>query len=193
MVADDAVVQPLSTVSVVCVAMLALAGCSKSAEEKPPAATGSAKPASPPIDAAPAEPAEAAAVVGPIKSASGKLEVTGAIAGTFEWKKKDQKSPIICVWDPAKEIGTIKVDVSDGAGKLLSLGIDVPPNDVGLPRLDVSSKDLPAALKTSLGFNVSGDDPTLITVKFVEAKLGDEKKPDLTIKGTLEVSCPKKK
>lgn len=191
-------VQLTSTVSVACAwAVLALVGCSKSSDQTsggsaaPPA--GSAKPASAPIDAAPAEPAEAAAVVGPIRSASGKLEVTGAIAGTFEWRKKDQKNPITCFWDPAKEVGTVRVDVSDGAGKLLSVGVDVPPSDVGLPRLEVSSKDLPAALKTSLGFNVSAEDATLITVKFIEAKLGDEKKPDLTIKGTLEVSCPKKK
>jgi hypothetical protein len=58
---------------------------------------------------------------------------------------------------------------------------------------EVSSKDLPAPLKSSLGFNVSGDDTILITAKF-DTKLGaDEKKPDLTLKGTLEVSCPKKK
>ena len=90
-------------------------------------------------------------------------------------------------------IGGFRVDLSDGAGKLISLGIDVPPTDVGLPRLDVSSKELPAALKTSFGFNVSGDATTVLTAKFMEAKLGDEKKPELTIKGTLEVSCPKKK
>ena len=182
-----------------CVGALAilLFGCSKGSGDKaegsaaPPA--GSAKPAAPPIDAAPAESAEAATVVGPTRSASGKLEVTGAIAGTFEWKKKDQKSPITCVWDAAKEIGGFRVDLSDGAGKLLTVGIDVPPSDVGLPRLDVSAKELPAPLKTSLGFNVSGDDTVLITVKFSDTKLGDEKKPDLTITGTLEVSCPKKK
>ncbi len=184
----------MSTVAVVCATLLALVGCSKSSDEKtsgsasPPA--GSAKPAAPPIDAAPTEAAE---VVGPIRSASGKLEVSGALTGTFEWRKKDQKSPIMCFWDVSKEVGTVKVDVSDGAGKLLTIGIDVPPSDVGLARLEVSSKDLPAPLKSSLGFNVSADDPSLITVKFVEAKLGDEKKPDLTIKGTLEVSCPKKK
>ena len=176
---------------------LALVGCSKGSGDKaegsaaPPA--GSAKPAAVPIDAAPAEPAESATVVGPTRSASGTLEVAGAITGKFEWRKKDQKSPITCVWDAAKEIGGFRVDLSDGAGKLISLGIDVPPSDVGLARLDVSSKDLPAPLKTSLGFNVSGDDTTLITVKFSDTKLGDEAKPDLTIKGTLEVSCPKKK
>jgi len=179
-----------------CVGLLAIAlvGCSKGSGDKaegsaaPP--TGSAKPPPAPIDAAPAE---AATVVGPTRSASGKLEVTGAITGTFEWKKQDQKSPITCVWDAAKEIGGFRVDLSDGAGKLISVGIDVPPTDVGLPRLDVSSKDLAAPLKTSLGFNVSGDDTTLITVKFSDTKLGDEAKPDLTIKGALEVSCPKKK
>ena len=177
---------------------IALVGCSKGSGDKaegsaaPPA--GSAKPPAAAIDAATAEPAEAATVVGPTRTASGKLEVSGAITGTFEWKKKDQKSPITCVWDAAKEIGGFRVDLSDGAGKLISLGIDVPPGDVGLPRLDVSSKDLPAPLKTTFGFNVSGDDTTLITVKFSDAKLGaDEKKPDLTIQGTLEVSCPKKK
>ncbi|GEM_PF-5897892 len=173
--------------------VIALAGCSKSSDksEPPPASppAGSAAPA--PIDASAEEPT-AAAVVGPTKSASGALELGGAITGTFEWKKKDQRNPITCVWDPAKEIGTIRVDVSDGAGKLVTLGVDVPPVDAGLPRLDVSSKSLTAPLKTQLGFNVSGDDATLVTVK-LDAKLGDdENKPDLTIKGTLEVSCPKK-
>ena len=174
---------------------IALFGCSKSSPDKaepgsaaPPA--GSAKPPPEPK----AEPAEAATVVGPTKSATGSLEVAGAITGTFEWKKKDQKSPISCAWDAAKEIGSFRVDVSDGAGKLITLGLDVPPTDLGLPRLDVMSKDLPATLKTSFGFNVSGDDTILITAKFNDVKLGaDEKKPDLTIKGTLEVSCPRKK
>jgi hypothetical protein len=189
-------VQLPSMVSIryVTVLALALAGCSKSSSDKPAsgsaAPTGSAK--APPIDA-PAEPAESATVVGPTRTATGTLEVAGAITGTFEWKKKDQKSPITCVWDAAKEIGGFRVDLSDGAGKLISLGVDVPPNDVGLPRLDVSSKDLTAPLKTTFGFNVSGDDTVLITVKINDAKLGDEKKPDLTIKGTLEVSCPRKK
>lgn len=184
--------KPPSLVSITCA--IALAGCSKTSSDKtesgsaaPPA--GSAK--APAVDAA-AEPVETATVVAPTRSAKGALEVAGAITGTFEWRKREQKTPISCAWDAAKEIGSFHVDLSDGAGKLITLGVDVPTIDVGLPRLDVSSKDLPAALKTSLGFNVSGDDTILITVKF-DTKLGDEKKPDLTIKGTLEVSCPRKK
>lgn len=189
---------PLSTVSIWCATALALVGCSKSSTEKtevgsaaPPA--GSAKPSSPPPESA--APEEAAAVVaGPTRSATGSLELTGAITGTFEWKRRDQRSPISCAWDPAKEIGGVRVDVSDGAGKIVSLAVDVPPIDAGLPRLDVSSKDLATPLKSSLGFNVSGESSELIAVKFVDTKLGDdEKKPDLTIKGTLEISCPKKK
>jgi hypothetical protein len=183
-------VKPRSLVSITCA--IALAGCSNSASDKtesgsaaPPA--GSAKVT---VDAAP-EPAESTTVVAPTRSAKGALAVAGAITGTFEWKKRDQKTPISCAWDAAKEIGSFHVDLSDGAGKIITLGVDVPTIDVGLPRLDVSSKDLPAPLKTSLGFNVSGDDTILITVKF-DTKLGDEKKPDLTIKGTLEVSCPRK-
>ncbi|MEO7096550.1 MAG: hypothetical protein ABI175_25045 [Polyangiales bacterium] len=176
---------------------LAPFGCSKSASDKtetgsasPPA--GSAKPPAAAIDAND-EPAPTATYVGPTRSAAGVLELAGAITGTFEWKKRDQKSPISCAWDPAKEIGGVHVDLSDGAGKLITIGIDVPTTDVGLPRLDVTAKELAKPLKTSLGFNVSGEDPALITVKF-DAKLGDdEKKPELTIKGTLEVSCPKKK
>lgn len=181
--------------------LLALAGgCSKSDKpEAPPAGSGSAGSAPAPavtIDAA-AEPTESAAVVGPTRSATGSLEVAGAITGAFEWRKKDQRNPITCFWDSAKEVGTVQVDVSDGAGKLLTLGVDVPPTDVGLPRLAVSSKDLAAPLKASLGFNVAGesnDEATVITVKFSDTKLGDdENKPDLTIKGTLEVTCPRKK
>lgn len=189
-------VKTLLAVSIVVV----IAGCSKSAPDKsapdksdkdegsaPPAGSAPA-----PIDAASAEPSAGATVVGPTKSASGALEFAGAITGTFEWKKKDQRNPITCVWDPAKEIGTVRVDVSDGAGKLVTVAVDVPPVDAGMARVEVTSKDLPAPLKSSLGFNVSAEDPTLITVKF-DTKLGDdEKKPDLTIKGTLEVSCPKK-
>ncbi|MBL0220377.1 MAG: hypothetical protein IPQ07_41720 [Myxococcales bacterium] len=187
--------KPPSLVSITCA--IALAGCSKSSSDKPE--TGSATPPASSAKAptatadAAAEPAETATVVtAPTRSAKGALEVAGAITGTFEWKKRDQKTPISCAWDAAKEIGSFHVDLSDGAGKLLTLGVDVPTIDVGLPRLDVSSKDLPSSLKTSLGFNVSGDDTVLITVKF-DTKLGDEKKPDLTIKGTLEVSCPRKK
>jgi len=181
---------------VACAGVL-VAGCSDSSKSSGKAEGSAAPPAEsakPPIDAAAAQPAEAATVVSSsTRSASGKLEVTGAITGTFEWRKQQQRAPISCAWDGAKEIGGIKVDVSDGAGKILTLAIDIPPSDAGSPRLDVSSKDLPAPLKTAFGFNVSGEDASLITVKFVDAKLGDEKKPDLTIKGTLEVSCPKKK
>jgi hypothetical protein len=172
-----------------------IAGCSKSSPDKsegsaaPPAGSASAPAA---IDAAASQPTEGATVVGPTKSASGALELAGAITGTFEWKKKDQRNPITCVWDPAKEIGTVRVDLSDGAGKLITVAVDVPPVDAGMARVEVTSKDLAAPLKSSLGFNVSAEDPTLITVKF-DTKLGDdEKKPDLTIKGTLEVSCPKR-
>ena len=181
---------PPSTVSLALV--IVLAGCSKSSDKtEPPPPSPATSEAPVAIDASTEEPT-AAAVVGPTKSASGTLEFGGAITGTFEWRKKDQRNPITCVWDPAKEIGTIRVDVSDGAGKLVTLGVDIPPVDAGLPRLDVSSKALTAPLKTQLGFNVSGEDATLVTVK-LDAKLGDdEKKPDLTIKGTLEVSCPKK-
>lgn len=178
---------------VVMTCALTLVGCSKSESDKPepaPTPAGSAK--VPSIDAG-SEPTESTTVVAPTRSAKGALEVTGAITGTFEWRKREQRTPISCAWDAAKEIGSFHVDLSDGAGKILTLGVDVPTVDVGLPRLDVSSKDLPAPLKTSLGFNVSGDDTILITVKF-DTKLGDnEKKPDLTIKGTLEVSCPRKK
>lgn len=183
----------MQALSIASVTLLALVGCSKSASEKteaPPA--GSDKAPVVTIDAA-VEPTESAAVVGPTRSATGSLEFAGAINGTFEWKKKDQKSPISCAWDPAKEIGAVHVDLSDGAGKVITLGIDVPPTELGLARLDVTSKDLAAPLKSSFGFNVSGEDASLITVKF-DTKLGDdENKPDLTIKGTLEVTCPKKK
>ena len=182
----------VSTPTVSIALFVLVAGCSKSEKtEPPPAPTGSAKPAPTPIDAA-EEPPAAAAVIGPTKSATGQLELTGAISGTFEWRKKDQRNPITCVWDAAKEIGTVRVDVSDGAGTLVTLGVDVPPVDAGMPRLDVSSKALATPLKTQLGFNVSAEDASLMTVKF-DAKLGeDEAKPVLTIKGTLEVSCPKK-
>jgi hypothetical protein len=91
--------------------------------------------------------------------------------------------------------------------------IDVPPIELGSPRLDVSSTGLPVPLKTSLGFNMSGDDAGNIEVKFdatltdgvtpleagkTKAKKGakqDDKPsgPTLTIKGTLEVTCPPKK
>lgn len=185
-------IPPVKALSLVCLT-LALVGCSSDKTEPssapPPAGSAKAPAATP--DAA-AAPEESTTVVAPTRSAKGALEVTGAITGTFEWRKREQKSPISCAWDAAKEIGSFHVDVSDGAGKILTIGVDVPTVDVGLPRLDVSSKDLPAPLKTSLGFNVSGDDTILITVKF-DTKLGDEKKPDLTIKGTLEVSCPRKK
>jgi hypothetical protein len=134
------------------------------------------------------------------------------MTGKFEWIKKDQKRPISCAWSSEKEIGGISVDLSDGAGRLIKMTIDVPPLDLGLPRLDVVSTDLPAPLKTSRGFNVSGDDAGNIEVKF-DSTLTDGTEPDagkapakkgaarddkpagptLTIKGTLEVTCPPKK
>jgi len=179
----------------------AIAGCSKKSEEKKepagsaaPAGSGSAAAGSGSAAEPPPEPVEAATVSGPTKSASGPLEFGGSITGTFEWKKKDQKKPISCAWDAKKEIGSAQVDVSDGAGKIFTLAVDVPPEDLGLPNLNVSGGTLTTPLKTSLGFKVSGDDEGHITVKFMETKLGaDAKKPDLTINGTLEVTCPPKK
>jgi hypothetical protein len=195
---------------------LALVACGKSADKNETKATGSAAPSPPPAagsgsGAAPSEPTEAAGVVGPTKSATGTLEVSGALTGTFEWKKKDQRAPITCIWDPEKEIGTLKIDVSDGAGHLITLGIDVPPTEVGPGRLEVTSKDLAAPLKTYSGFKLKGDEAETFTAVFDSAEVvtdpdaqmtakGDKKKkaepatgPQVTIKGALEVSCPKKK
>lgn len=200
-----------------------LLACSKSPSDQragsaAPAGSGGSGGSSGPAPAgsgssAAAEPAEAAAVVGPTKSVQGVLEVSGTVSGKFEWIKKDQKSPISCAWNAEKEIGGLGVDLSDGAGHLIKMTIDVPPIELGTARLDVTSADLPGPLKTKLGFNMSGDDAGNIEVKFdatladvaadpdadkAPAKKGAKKNdkpsgPTLTIKGTLEVTCPRKK
>lgn len=142
------------------------------------------------------EPAEPAAVVGPVRSVSGVLELSGVITGKFEWIKKDQTTPISCAWSPEKEIGALRVDLSNGAGKLVKVTLDVPPIEAGSPKLEVTSKDLPTPLKTSLGFNLSGDEAGQYQVKFDTAFTeSDQKdaKPTMTIKGTLEVNCTPKK
>lgn len=135
--------------------------------------------------------------MGATKSAKGVLEVSGLLTGKYEWIKKDQKSPISCAWSVEKEIGGLSIDLSDGAGKLIKLTIDVPPTELGSSRLDVTSKDLAAPLKTKFGFNMSGDNDGNIEVKFDSTLTADDadpkKGPSLTIKGTLEVTCPKKK
>lgn len=196
-----------------------LLGCSKSGVDHnagsaaPAGATGSSAtiPAGSGSSAGTSEPSEAAAVVGPTKSAKGVLELSGAMSGQFEWIKKDQQSPISCAWSAEKEIGGLRVDLSDGAGHLIKMTIDVPPTELGVPRVDVTSTSLPSPIKTNFGFNVSGDDAGHIEVKF-DATLTDgvadpdadkaKKKgaeadkpsgPTLTIKGTLEVTCPPKK
>jgi hypothetical protein len=195
--------------------VFALVACGKGSSEKkeaaptPPAATGSSAAGS--GSAAASEPTEAAAVVTPTKSATGTIQVAGAMTGSFEWKKKDQRAPITCIWDPEKEIGTLKIDVSDGAGQLLTLGIDIPPSDAGPGRIEVSSKGLPASLKSYSGFKLKGDDPEKFSAVFDGAEVvsdpdaqmaakADKKKkaeppsgPQLTLKGELEVTCPKKK
>lgn len=142
------------------------------------------------------EPPQAAAVVGPTRSVSGRLELTGLVTGTFEWIKKDQTTPISCVWSPEKEIGTLRVDLSDGAGKLIKLSLDVPPVEAGMPKLELASKDLATPLKTALGFNLSGEEPGVFEVKFDTVFTESDKKdakPTQTIKGTLEVTCTPKK
>jgi hypothetical protein len=176
----------------------ALVACSKSpSENKQPA--GSAAPTAPAGSGSGAAgsgssaPAEAAEVVGPTKSATGTLEVSGKIAGTFEWKKKDQKSPISCAWNAEKEIGGVRVDLSDGAGHLVTVTIDVPPAELGPARLDITSKELTEPLKTFSGFKVRGDDEGLIKVTFDSTTLPEQPADAvLTLKGTVEVSCPKK-
>lgn len=202
--------------------ILLLVACSKSSHE-PAAGSGSSPgPGSSGSSAAPAgsgsgssaeaAPVEAATVVGPTKSAKGQLEVGGLMSGKFEWIKKDQTSPIGCAWSAEKEIGSLRIDLSDGAGHLLKMTIDVPPIDVGVARLEVASAGLPHPVKTKFGFNMSGDDDGNIQVKFdatltegeeeaapankpaKPAKKSDKPSaPALTIKGTLEVTCPKKK
>jgi hypothetical protein len=206
-----------SRVSSVVIA-LAFIGCGKSSSEKKE--TGSAAPPPPTAGSgssaagsgsAESEPVEAAAVTTPTKSATGTIEVSGALTGSFQWIKKDQRAPMTCIWDPEKEFGTLKIDVSDGAGKLLTLALDIPPTEVGPGRFEVSSKDLPSALKTYSGFKLEGDDPEKFTAVFdgaeavsdpdaqMAAKSDKKKKPasaagpQLTLKGELEVTCPKKK
>lgn len=189
---------------------VALVGCSKSPDYKKQDVGSAAKPA--PAagsgSAAPA-PAEAAEVVGPTKSASGKVDISGAITGSFEWSKKDQKTPITCIWDPEKEVGTPRLDLSDGAGHLVTIGIDIPPTEAGPGRLDVSSKDLPKPLKTYDGFKLKGDDASAFSAVFdgavavtdADKQLADKGKknadkpegPTVTLKGTIDVTCPKKK
>jgi hypothetical protein len=204
------------------VSMIAVAGCSKSGSDNNNSSNNNNKAgsAAPPaaIDAggvgsgsgSAEAPVEAAAVVGPTKSAKGALAVSGKLTGSFEWKKKDQKSPISCAWDPEKEIGGTRVDLSDGAGHLLTVAVDVPPSELGPARLDVMSVDLPGPQNTHKGFKVSGDEEGNIKVVFDNAvfpepadppakgKKADKAAPPpadtvLTIKGTLEVSCPAKK
>lgn len=187
---------------------------SGSAAANQPAATGSGSSAAGSASgsgSAESEPAEAAAVTTPTKSATGTIDVSGAQTGSFQWIKKDQRAPMTCIWDPEKEIGTLKIDISDGAGHLLTVALDIPPTDVGPGRLEVSSKDLPSALKTYSGFKLKGDDAEKFTAAFDGAELvtdpdaqmtakADKKKkaappsgPQLTLKGELEVTCPKKK
>jgi hypothetical protein len=198
------------------VMMVVLFGCSKKEDYKQEAPPP--KPAKPAVDpgsaagSGSAAPVEAAEVSGPTKSATGTVAVSGAISGSFEWKKKDQRAPITCIWDPEKEIGTLKIDLSDGAGKLVTIGIDIPPAEAGAGRLDVMSKDLPATLKTYAGFRLKGDDAEKFTVAFEDATAvtdpdaqaaakADKKKkkaepppdPHVTLAGSIEVTCPKKK
>ena len=188
-----------------------LIACSKSSsDQKPPPAGSNGSSAGSAGSGSSAAVPEPAAVTGPTRSAKGVLEVGGAMAGKFEWIKKDQKRPISCAWSAEKEIGGLSVDLSDGAGHLIKMTIDVPPSELGLARLDVISTDFPGPLKTSLGFNMSGDDAGNIEVKFDStltdavadpdagkakgAKKDDKPSgPTLTIKGTLEVTCPPKK
>jgi len=186
------------------VALVVLLACSKSEKKPEPA------PAAPPAadaSAGSSVPSEPAAVKGPTRSAKGALDVSGTMAGTFEWKKKDQHEPISCAWNAEKKIGGLHIDLSDGNGHVLTLAIDAPPKELGKPRLDAISADLPSPLKTSSGFEMSGDDAGHIKVVFdttlstvvVDPDAPKKKKaekptgPTLTIKGTLEVDCPPKK
>jgi hypothetical protein len=189
--------------------VVVLVACGKS---KPDYETGSAAPVKKPAAAtptAPSEPAAAATVSGPTRSVAGAIGVSGAMTGQFEWKKQDQRAPIICMWDPDKDLGTFKADLSDGAGHLLTVGIDIPPTDVGPGRLELSSKDLPAPLKTYSSFRVIGSEAEHFSVHFdntvavtdpdaqskADTKKNAEPPPDphVTLKGTLEVECPNKK
>jgi hypothetical protein len=194
----DGAVPLQAPVSVVRSALLvvALVACSKTSSESKPTA-GSAAPAgsgSSVAPVAPVAPTEAATVVGPTRSATGTLEVSGKITGSFEWKKKDQKSPISCAWNAEKEIGGTRIDLSDGAGHLITVSIDVPPAELGPARLDVISTELAEPVKTNTGFTVRGDDDGNIKVTFDNTALPDKPaEPVLRLKGTVEVSCPKKK
>jgi hypothetical protein len=191
-----------------------LVACGKSEPDYKQANPPPAKPVKPAADpgsagsAGSAAPVEAAEVSGPTKSATGTVTLSGALTGTFEWIKKDQRAPITCVWDSDKEIGTLKIDLSDGAGKLVTIGLDVPPTEAGPGRLEIISKDLPASLKTYTSFRMASvDDPDHFTVLFddtvavtdPDAQMNKKKKPEpppagsVQLKGSLVVTCPKKK
>src|SRR5512143_1421674 len=153
------------------VAISLLLACSKSSSDQKagsaaPAGSNGSSAGSAGSGSDAAAPSEPAAVVGPTRSAKGALEVTGVMSGKFEWIKKDQTKPISCAWNAEKEIGGLGVDLSDGAGHLLKMTIDVPPTEIGVPRLDVTSKDLPRPVKSSLGFNMTGDNAGQIEVTF---------------------------
>jgi len=116
------------------------------------------------------------------------------MSGKFEWIKKDQKRPISCAWSAEKEIGGLQVDVSDGAGHLIKMTMDIPPVELALPRLDVTATDLQVPVKATTGFKMSGDNAGHLEVTFDTTLKGDKPSgPTLTVKGTLEVNCPPKK
>lgn len=190
--------------------LVTLVGCGKSAPEESPPAPAPPKPsAGSGSGSGSAAPVEAATVVGPTKSATGKVDVSGALTGSFEWKKQDQRAPITCIFDPDKDIGTLKIDLSDGAGHLLTVGVDIPPSEAGPSRLEVRSKDLPNALKTYGGVSLKGDDASNFSAVFdaaevvtdADAQLANKGKknapkpagPTLVLKGKLDITCPKKK
>jgi hypothetical protein len=99
-------------------------------------------------------------------------------------------------------MGGLDIDLNDGGEQDLTVHIDVPPKELGEPRLDVTSPGLPAPLKTSSGFTVTRDDAGHMPLTFdttlteiVRDPDAPAKKPSqgLSVKGTLEIDCPPKK
>lgn len=219
------------------VVAVGLAACSKSPnakkEPEPVAKAGSSagsntdtpsasKAGSSAGSSAAANEGSAAAPARPTNSATGTLELTGSVTGSFHWNTKGE---LICAWHADKKIGGVHMELTDGAdhqtlntGKDLMAATDddVDARDLTLSidahppaRMDIIFLDLPGPMKTGKGFKVTGADDehmkleidTTLTEVVVDPDAPKKKSskkakkpagPKVTIKGTLELTCPKK-
>jgi len=130
----------------------------------------------------PAKPAGGAKADKP--TITGELVVSGAMAGTFQWKSD---LALDCTWIPATKVGRVEVTMTDGHEAFLAFDALVGSDNAAVTMTSGKLKS-PARLTSKSGYTLVGTDDGKVTTT-VDTDLESKDGTKVHIKGTLEASC----